>query len=128
MKIPIGNALFNDFNYSKFFTKKNKKGNSIHNLEFYPVNKKKFPVVKLIPTMNSRKSAPIIINAANEIFVDQFLQNNIHFNHISTYLNLIVKNRNYIKTSNTPSNSIKNIYKIDNWARNTALQIIKKNK
>ena len=128
MKIPIGNALLNDFNYLNSFPNKNIKLDTIENLEFFTVDKKKFPVVSLIPSMKAHKSAPIIINAANEIFVDQFLKKNIHFNAISAYLNLVLKDKNYIKTSNMPSNSIKNIYKIDNWARNLALQIIKKNK
>jgi 1-deoxy-D-xylulose-5-phosphate reductoisomerase len=127
MKIPIGNALLDDFNYFKFFQKKNTKLDTVKNLEFYPVDKKKFPVVSLIPIMNARKSAPIIINAANEIFVDQFLKNNIHFNSISTYLNLVLKDKNYIKTSNMSSNSIKSIYRIDNWSRNLAYKIIEKN-
>ena len=129
MKIPIGNALLKNFNYSTFLTKKKEKQkNENYNLDFLPVNKKKFPLVKLITKMNAAKSAPIIINAANEIFVDEFLNNNIDFNDISTYLNLVLRNKNYIKTSNMPSNSIKNIYRIDNWARSLALQIIKKKK
>ena len=128
MKIPIANALFNKFNYLDLFSNINKKVKSIQNLEFYPVDTNKFPVVKLIPLMNKLQSSPIIINAANEIFVDQFLKKNIDFNDISFYLSLVIKNRNYIKTSNMPSNSIKNIYKIDNWARNLALQIIKEKK
>jgi len=129
MKIPIGNALLKNFNYSTFLTKKKEKQkNENYNLDFLPVNKKKFPLVRLITKMNAAKSAPIIINAANEIFVDEFLNNNIDFNDISTYLNLVLRNKNYIKTSNMPSNSIKNIYRIDNWARSLALQIIKKKK
>jgi len=129
MKIPIANALFNNkFNYSKFFTNSNKKENPIKNLDFFPVDEKKFPAVKFIPIINIGKSAPIIINAANEIFVDQFLKYNIHFNDISAYLNLVIKDKNYIKTSNMPSNNIQNIYKIDNWARVLAFKIIKKNK
>ena len=129
MKIPIGNALLKNFNYSTFLTKKKEKQkNENYNLDFLPVNKKKFPLVRLITKMNAAKSAPIIINAANEIFVDEFLNNNIDFNDISTYLNLVLRNKNYIKTSNMPSNSIKNIYRIDSWARSLALQIIKKKK
>jgi len=126
MRIPIANALFNSFNYSKFFTKKNKKVYSIQNLDFCSVDKKKFPSIRLIPAMNARKSAPIIINAANEIFVDQFLKKNIRFNDISAYLNLVLKDQNYIKTSNMSSNSIKNIYKINNLARVLAFRILKK--
>ena len=128
MKIPIANAMFNSFNYSKFFTQKSKKVNPIQNLDFYPVDKKKFPAIELIAAMNARKSAPIIINASNEIFVDQFLKNNIGFNDISVYLNLVLKDTDYIKTSNMLCNSIKNIYKIDNWARILAHKIIKEHK
>ena len=40
---------------------------------------------------NMSKSAPIIINAANEIFVDQFLKSKISFNSIYSYLSLVLK-------------------------------------
>ena len=79
--------------------------------------------------MNRGKSSAIIINAANEIFVDEFLKNNINFNDIVDYLKLVLKDKNYIKTSNLSNYSIKNIYTIDSWARKIALKIIeKKNK
>ena len=78
--------------------------------------------------MNTRKSSAIIINAANEIFVDEFLKKNINFNDIVSNLKLVLRDKNYIKTSNLPSDSIKNIYIIDNWSRKTALKIIEKNK
>ena len=126
MKIPIGNALFEDFNYRNFFDKKDKICNKIENLSFSPVDKKRFPAVGLIPEMNSKKSSAIIINAANEIFVDQFVKNNINFNAIVSYLKLVLKDKNYIKTSNLPIDSVKKIYTIDNWARKTALEIVKK--
>jgi len=126
MKVPIGNAMLEDFNYFKYFKPNIKYQSTINSLHFSPVDTKKFPVVKLIPIINTRKSSPIIINAANEIFVDQFLKNNISFNDISSYLNLVLKSKNYIKTSNMSCNSIKNIYKIDTWARSLAYQIIKK--
>ncbi len=128
MKIPIGNALLKNFNYRNFFPKKMNSYNKIQNLNFNSVNKKKFPAVNLIPEMNGRKSSPIIINAANEIFVDQFLNNNISFNDIVGYLKLVLKDKSYIKTSNLPGDSVKNIYTIDRWARIVALQIVKKKK
>ena len=126
MKIPIANALCDSkFNYEKYFKNKAVKNFSIENLEFIRADKEKFPTLKLIPKMNMSESGPIVINAANEIFVHEFLKNNIRFSDIFTYLNLVLKNRNYIKTSNMPSNSIKNIYKIDAWARSLALRIVK---
>ena len=130
MKIPIANAMFDkNFLYEKFFKKKlNIKNFSNQNLEFIPVDKNKFSTLRLISVINSSKSGPIIINAANEIFVDEFLKHNITFNDISENLNLVLKDRNYIKTSNMTSNSIKSIYKIDTWGRHLAHKIIKKRK
>ena len=113
----------------KYFNKKiNIKGFSNQNLEFLPVDKNKFSTLKLISKINSSKSGPIIINAANEIFVDEFLKHKITFNNISEYLNLVLKDKNYIKTSNMTSNSLKSIYKIDTWGRYLAHKIIKKRK
>jgi len=126
MKIPIANALLEDFNYNTFFNQRNKNPNKLQNLNFTPVDKKRFPSVSLVPEMNRGKSSAVIINAANEIFVDEFLKNNINFNAIVSYLKLVLKDKNYIKTSNLSTYSIKNIYTIDSWARKTALKIIKK--
>ena len=128
MKIPIGNALLKNFNYRNFFDPKNKIYNKIQDLSFNSVDKKKFPSVSLIPAMNSRESSAIIINAANEIFVDEFLKNNIDFNEIVSYLKLVLRDKSYIKTSNLSSDSIKNIYMIDDWARTTAYKIIERKK
>jgi 1-deoxy-D-xylulose 5-phosphate reductoisomerase len=128
MKIPIFNALFeSNLNYLKYF-KKNKKNLTIKNLDFLPADKEKFTTLKLIPEIDNSESATVIINATNEIFVDEFLKNHIHFNDISAYLKLVLKDKDYIKTSNMSSNSIKNIYKINDWAKNLAYQTIKKNK
>ena len=125
MKIPISHALFDGkLNYLKYF--KNKNNLCDQNLEFFPVDKNKFTTLRLIPKMNAGESSPIIINATNEIFVDEFLKNNIRFNDIFEYLNLVLRDKNYIKTTNMSSNSIKNIYKIDDWARSLAYKIINK--
>jgi len=126
MKIPIANALLENFNYNNFFNKKNKNIGKLQNLNFIPVDKKKFPSISLIPEMNRGKSSAVIINAANEIFVDEFLKNNINFNAIVSYLKLVLKDKNYIKTSNLSTYSVRNIYTIDSWARTTALKIVKK--
>ena len=128
MKIPIGNALLKDFNYEQFFKPKNTTYNKIKSLDFLPLDKKKFPSVSLISEMNSRKSSSIIINAANEIFVGEFLQNNIDFNDIVSYLKLVLRDKSYIKTSILSSDSIKNIYMIDDWSRTTAYKIIERKK
>jgi 1-deoxy-D-xylulose-5-phosphate reductoisomerase len=126
MKIPIGNALLKDFNYKNLFYQTNKTHNKIQNLNFTTVDKTRFPAVKLIPEMNRRKASAIIINASNEIFVDEFLKNNINFDAIIDNLQLVLRHKSYIKTSNLPTNSVKNIYNIDRWARETASKLLKK--
>ena len=129
MKIPISNALFDGkFNYLKHFKDRDKNYLANQNLEFFPVDENKFTTLKLIHKIKIENSSPIVINAANEIFVDEFLKNNIDFNDISAYLNLVLKDKNYIKTAKMPSNTIKNINKIDTAARELAYKIINKKK
>ena len=77
MSIPIGNALFEDkfkYAYNSKLNYKLKKNDLTENLEFLKVKKSKFPAIKLKPILNKYASIPIILNAANEIFVDQFLK------------------------------------------------------
>ena len=70
MSIPIANAIFDskmDFDYIK--------KNNIDlapSLDFFEVDEKKFPIIGIIPKLNKYISTPIVINAANEILVDQF--------------------------------------------------------
>ena len=128
MKIPIGNALLKNFNYKYLNVEKKESYKKIHTLNFSQVDKKRFPSVNLIPEMNSKKATPIIVNAANEIFVDEFLKNNISFNDIVSNLKLVLKDKSYIKTSKLSVSSLKNIYIIDNWARTIALKILKRKK
>ncbi len=74
MTIPISNALFDFKSNIDDYTNRLKKKNIIENLIFKEVDKGKFPVIGLIPKLNNYFSTPIIINGANEIFVDQFLE------------------------------------------------------
>ncbi len=128
MSIPILNALFNfKINVKEKKLLKRKK-QSIENLQFFKVDKKRFPAMHLINKKNMSKSAPIIINAANEIFVDQFLKSKISFNSIYSYLSLVLKDKNYIKYANMKSNDIDKVLKIDKWARNVSMHIINKAK
>ena len=78
MKIPISNILYNGKNIyagKQTFTHK-----SLNKNTFYEVDKNKFPAVKLINKFFSHgPSAPIIVNASNEVLVDLFLNRKISF-------------------------------------------------
>ena len=125
MKIPIANAI-KDFNISpKIFNFNHK--NISNNLSFFEVDKKQFPVEEIIKKININNSSPILINAANEIFVDQFLKKKIKFIDIFKYLKLFLDTTGYLKTSKIKANSIKIIKKIDLIGRQLALKLIYKN-
>ena len=127
MLIPIANAIFDKkLNLSNFTKNQFNNKNNIKNLEFKKVDIDKFQVIKLIPKLNEYISTPIVINAANEILVDQFLKKKISFSSIIQYLFLVLKDKNYKKYAIYKPTNLKNIYMIDHWSRETALSIIKK--
>ena len=83
MIIPLVNAIFDGHvDIKEFIKNEDKKSNNIvfSSLNFLKVDKKRFPIIKLLSTINKYPSTPIIVNAANEILVDQFLKSKLPFN------------------------------------------------
>ena len=127
MKIPIANALFDSqINIKDFINIKHREyfKNKIDNLTFQTVNPKIFPIIKLKKRLNEHPSTPIIINAANEILVDQFLQKNIPFLKIYKTIMTILSDRNYRKYAIRKPKNINQILTINNWAKLTTLNKI----
>jgi 1-deoxy-D-xylulose-5-phosphate reductoisomerase len=122
MRIPIANAIEESNSHPKIFDFNYEKLSNT--LTFFPVDKKKFPIVEVINKININNSSPILLNAANEIFVDQFLKKRIKFLDIYKLLNRFLNSLIYIKTSKIKANSIHTIKKIDQIARNAALKIV----
>ena len=75
--------------------------------------------------MNLYPSTPIIINASNEVLVDQFLMRKIQFTDIIRILINIMRDGNFVKFAVKKPKNIKEIYQIDEWARVTTLGYIK---
>ena len=103
--------------------KKNKKKN-IENLTFTKPNAKIFPVIKLKNRSNEYPSSSIIINACNEILVDQFLNKKIPFLAISRIIMSVLNDRNYKKYAIKSPKNLNQIIKTDIWARQTTLKKI----
>ena len=123
MIIPIANAIYEDkLNINHFYIKKN---NVIKDLTFKKVNKNIFPIIKLKKKLNEYPATPIIINAVNEILVDQFLRKKIPFSSIYKFIMAILKDRNYRKYAIKRPKNINQIFKVDNWARNRILEKLK---
>ena len=127
MVIPLANAIFDGKLNINLFFKKKKDLNTKYfpNLIFKPPNQKIFPIIKIIKRINEHPSTPIIINSANEVLVDQFLQKNIPFTYISKIIMTIMNDRNYRKYAIKNCKNINQIYSIDYWARETTYKKLK---
>ena len=125
MIVPLANAMLNGkFNIDEFLKIKNSKKKYIQNLTFEKVNRNIFPIIRLKKRINEYPSTSIIINASNEILVDQFLQKKIPFLSINKIIMSILDDRNYKKYAIRSPDNINEIYKIDRWARKMTLDRI----
>ena len=88
--------------------------------------KKRFPIVTLLTNKIYQNSGPIILNASNEILVERFIKNEIPYSGIYRSLKLIFKDRDFRKYAVKKNPNIKEIYKIDSWARKKTFDIINK--
>ena len=121
MKIPLANALFDGkLNIDKFYKGKNSFG--FENLFFNKVNKRNFPSIKIRNKINQYSSAPIIINASNEVLVDQFLRKRIEFLDIIKIIMRVLKDKNFKKYAIKKPKKIDQIYQIDHWARSLTMK------
>ena len=123
MIIPLANAIFDGkINIENFY--KNKKikfeDKITKNLNFSKVNNKIFPLIKLKNRILEFPSTPIIINAANEILVDHFLNKKLQFLRINKIIMSVLNDRNYKKYAIRKPKNINHIIEIDKWARETA--------
>ena len=119
MIVPLANAIFDDNLDINFFIKRSTKKKKIffNNLNFLSVDKKRYPIIKLKSVINKYNSSPIILNAANEILVDEFLKKKIPFNSFYHYISKVLNDRNYRKYAIKKPNNINQILQIDQWAR-----------
>jgi 1-deoxy-D-xylulose-5-phosphate reductoisomerase len=128
MLIPLANAIFDDgVDIEDFIKPKTNSKNPIFfkNLNFLKVDKKRFPVVKLKDRMNEHVSTPIIINAANEILVEQYLREKINFDTFYKYLLMVLNDRNYKKYAIKEAKNIEQVFQTDKWSRETLCKKLK---
>jgi len=127
MLIPLANAIFGqDININDYLEPRSNKRDSVFfkSLNFLKVDKKRFPIIKLKNRINEHISTPIIINAANEILVDQYLKEKISFNTFYKYLSEVLNDRNYRKYAIKEPKNIDQIFQVDRWSRNTVYKKI----
>ena len=129
MLVPLANAIFDDKLEIKDFIKNNlkkKESISYQSLNFLKVDKKRYPVINIKNKLIEYYSSPIIINAVNEILVDQYLRKKIPFNSFYRYLKTVLRDRNYKKYAIKEPKNISQIFRIDEWSRNITYSKIRK--
>ncbi len=129
MHIPLVNAIFDKKNDIEKFLKpelNSKRKIFFESLNFLEVNKKRYPIINLKSRINEHISTPIIINAVNEILVDQFLKKKIPFNSFYRYILGVLNDRNYRKYAIKEPKNISQVFQIDQWSRNTVYKKIRK--
>ena len=119
MIIPLANAIFNNKININDFLKLNDKKKYL--LTFREVDKNIFPIIRIKKRINEYPSTSIILNASNEILVDQFL-NKDTFSSISKIIMSILNDRNYKKYAIRKPKNIDQINFIDLWAKHTTLK------
>ena len=125
MIIPLANAIFNEnINIDKFYKIKKKFIDKIiKGLKIQKSKKEIFPLIALKKRLKNT-STPIIINAANEILVDHFLNKKLQFLRINKIIMSVLNDRNYKKYAIRKPKNINHIIEIDKWARETAKKYV----
>ena len=89
-------------------------------LNFLPVEKKRFPALMLAyEALNEGGTMPAVLNAANEIAVEAFLQQRIGFREIHRIIDKTMRAH-----ATTRPKEVDEILNVDRWAREKALALI----
>jgi 1-deoxy-D-xylulose-5-phosphate reductoisomerase len=129
MLIPIANAIYeNKIDIETLGGKKNSSFKKCQNLNFQEIDKKKFPIVTLLSKNIFQNSGPIILNASNEVLVDSFIKGKITFNSIYLYLRAVFRDKDFRKYAIKKAPNVKEIYRIDKWARRKTIEKINEKK
>ncbi len=116
MEIPIYNTVYED-NVNKFF-KSNINIKKLNKLDLRNVDKKKFPLVKILKTMpNSNSLFETVLVSANDELVRLFLGKKIKYSQIISILNRLIKMKEFIKLKNIEPKSVSEVVKINDYVR-----------
>ena len=116
MTIPIFNSIF-DYPSNSIKTKKLNL-NVLNNLNFKEVNKKRFPVVKIVKNLNNKNSLyETVLVSSNDELVDLFLKNKIKYNDIVKNLFKIINLKKFKKLKLKKPKNVNQIHKLNHYVR-----------
>ncbi len=117
MKIPIFNSIQAELNEISY---KSKSIDIIklNELNFKKINKKKFPLTKILKILPKKNSLfETILVSANDELVNLFLNKKIKFIDISKLLLKLIKNKNFIKYKRIKPKNVKEIIELNKYVR-----------
>ena len=116
MKIPIFNSIYDkkiQYIYSKKINSK-----TFNNLNFYEVDKLKFPSIKLLKKISKENTLyDTVITIANEELVKLFLQKKISLRQVVDNLAKIINLKEYKKYFSIKPSSLNKIHKVSELVR-----------
>jgi len=119
MKLPIQYALF--YPERKVASSNGFNLTSLQSLTFLPPDMEKFPALKLgYEALRLKGTAPAVLNAANEVAVNQFLAEKISFSRICPIVEEVLSSHSVISAP-----GLDDILKADQWGREKTLTLIK---
>ena len=116
MEIPIFNSIFNK--ESKMLKTSKINLEQLNNLNFSFVDKKKFPLIKILNLLDNNDSLfETALIAANDELVGNFLKQKINFNDIQSLLLKVVRSKFFTKLKSKKVRNIEEIYRLSEHVR-----------
>ena len=116
MKIPITNSLY--LNENKFIKTKNINVKILNNLKLTEVNKKQFPLIKLLKAVPKNNTLfETLLVSMNDELVSLFLNKKISYDKISKNLLSRINSKSFSKFKRKKLNNLAQIEKLNNFVR-----------
>ncbi len=116
MKIPIFNSIYDD--KLKYIASKKINSKTLNNLNFYEVDKTKFPSIKLLKKISKENTLyDTVITIANDELVKLFLQHKISLRQVVINLVKIINLKEYKKYFSKKPTSLNEIHKVKKLVR-----------
>ncbi|MCA9147824.1 MAG: 1-deoxy-D-xylulose-5-phosphate reductoisomerase [Planctomycetales bacterium] len=89
-----------------------------HHLDFHPPDPERFPAIPLgLEVASAGGTAGVVVNAANEVAVAEFLAGRTRFNQIVAACRAVLENHNF-----DPNPTLSDLDRLDRWARQEVLR------
>ena len=116
MKIPITNSLY--LNENKFIKTKKINVKILNNLKLTEVNKKQFPLIKLLKAVPKNNTLfETLLVSMNDELVSLFLNKKISYDQISKILLSQINSKSFSKFKRKKLNNLAQIEKLNNFVR-----------